>query len=266
MNTSLTKNRLSRFAFICALAAVSPGCVVVSQGEVGVMRRWGKLDTQPIQPGLVFYEAVSTDVIRVTTKTTTVTVDFTLPSKEGLNIAAQISILYRIMPDKAPEIIGTIGPDFERDVIVAVFRSSAADVSAKFLAKDMYSAERSTIEREIARQMSGLLLPRGFVIEAVLMKSIQLPGGLAKAIEQKLQSEQEAERMQFLIQREKLEADRKRIEAEGVRDSQKTIADGLSETVLRWKAIEAFRKLAESPNTKVVITDGKSPMIVGGDK
>ncbi|MBL8955447.1 MAG: prohibitin family protein [Myxococcaceae bacterium] len=243
----------------------STGCAVIQQGTVGVKKTWGRLDPAPLEPGLVLYEAISTEVLTVPIRTTTVTVNFTLPSKEGLNVDAQMSILYRIEPERAPDIIATIGPNYEDDLVVAVFRSAAADVSARFYARDMYSAERAHIEREIRAQMATVLASRGFVVESVLMKSIALPQGLAKAIETKLQSEQEAERMQFLIAREKLEADRKRIEAEGYRDAQKVVADGLTESVLRLRAIEAFRALSTSPNTKVIVTDGKAPLQVPVD-
>lgn len=240
------------------------GCAVVQQGDVGLRQVWGKLDPKPIQPGLVFYEAVSTDIIRVPIRTTTVTVEFVLPSKEGLNINTRMAILYRIVPERAADVIGKIGNEYEESLIAAVFRSAAADVSARFYAKDMYSAERSTIEKEVAAKMASILEVRGFVIEAVLMKSIALPAGLAAAIEQKLQAEQEAERMRFLIEREKLEAERKRIEAAGVREAQKIVADGLTPEIIKLRSIEAFKHLADSPNTKVIVTDGKVPMLVGG--
>ncbi len=245
---------------LCALAG--SGCVVVNQGEVGVIRRWGRIDEPPRPPGLVVYEAISTDVIKVPTRLTPVTVDFTLPSREGLNVEAQISILYRVLPEKAAEIIGTIGVNYEQDLVLAVFRSAAADISSKFYARDLYSAERNSMEKQIGQRMHEALGPRGFVVESVLMKAISLPAGLARAIEIKLQSEQEAERMQFVIARERLEADRKRIEAEGVRDAQKVSADGLTEAILRGRAIEAFKQLAASPNAKVIITDGRTPLLL----
>jgi prohibitin 1 len=245
---------------LCALAG--SGCVVVNQGEVGVVRRWGRIDEPARPPGLIVYEAISTDVVKVPTRLTPVTVDFTLPSREGLNVEAQISILYRVLAEKAAEVIGTIGVNYQEDLVLAVFRSAAADISSKFYARDLYSAERSTMEKQIGQRMSEVLSPRGFVVESVLMKAISLPAGLARAIEIKLQSEQEAERMQFIIAREKLEADRKRIEAEGVRDAQKISADGLTDAILRGRAIEAFKQLSASPNAKVIITDGRTPMML----
>jgi regulator of protease activity HflC (stomatin/prohibitin superfamily) len=263
----LTRSRsdLFRLAFAFALVLGVPalsGCTVIRQGEVGVKRTWGKLNPNPLPPGLAFYEAVSTDIIKVPTQSVNKMVTLSLPSKEGVNVEAQISILYRIDATKAPRIIETIGETYEETVILPVFRSAAADVCARFPAKDLYSGERSTIEREIVAAMGVLVRERGFIIEAVLMKSIQLPASLARAIEEKLASEQEAQRMQFVLQRERSEAERRRIEAEGIRDAQKTIGDGLNSALIQWKAIEAFRSLAGSPNTKIIITDGRSPLLV----
>lgn len=254
------------FAPIALVAApLLGGCAVINQGEVGLKRVWGEIDPEPLGPGLWAIEAVSTDVIRVPIRTTSKTVDFVLPSKEGLNVQARMSILYRILPERAADVIGQIGVDFEESLIAPVFRSQAADVSARFYAKDMYSAERRNIEKAVGEAMAEILSERGFVIEAVLMKSISLPAGLTAAIEQKLQAEQQAEQMRFMIERERLNADRKRIEAEGDRDAQRILAEGLTDSVLRLRSIEAFRAVANSPNAKVIMTDGRSPMIIDAE-
>jgi regulator of protease activity HflC (stomatin/prohibitin superfamily) len=126
----------------------------------------------------------------------------------------------------------------------------------------MHSGERSTIEQAIKQQMMTNLDGRGITIEAVLMKSIQLPASLATAIEAKLAAEQEAQRMEFVLQSERREAERKKIEAEGVRDAQLIIAEGLNPMILNFKSIEAFIELAKSQNAKVIITDGSTPMMI----
>jgi prohibitin 1 len=185
-----------------------------------------------------------------------------LPSKEGLNVGAVISILYRIEAAKAPSIIENIGLNYEEVVINSVFRSAAADVCSRFFAKDMHSTQRAIIEKEITEQMAKILAPRGFEVQAVLLKNIQLPAGLARAVEEKLEAEQDAQRMAFLLDREKQEATRKTIEAEGIRDAQKIISEGLSPVIIQWQSIEAFRELAKSPNAKMIITDGKAPMLI----
>jgi prohibitin 1 len=130
----------------------------------------------------------------------------------------------------------------------------------------MHSVQRATIEKEITDQMTKILEPRGFQIEAVLLKNISLPPGLARAVEEKLEAEQDAQRMAFLLDREKQEATRKRIEAEGIRDAQKIISEGLNKNIIEWQSIEAFRELAKSSNSKVIITDGNAPMMINPSK
>jgi prohibitin 1 len=254
-----------KFVLIIVAALSLSSCVVVRQGEVGVKRKLGKLNQTTINPGAVGFFPLTTRIIKMPIRTMNMEITTNLPSKEGLNVSAVISILYRIQPDKAPWIIENIGVGNEANVISSVFRSSASDVCSRFFAKDMHSAQRATIEKEITTQMSGLLNPRGFEIEAVLLKNIQLPANLYRAVEEKLEAEQHAQRMEFLLQREKLEAQRKMIEAQGVRDAQKIIAEGLSRPVIEWQSIEAFKELAKSNNAKILITDGKTPMLINTD-
>jgi regulator of protease activity HflC (stomatin/prohibitin superfamily) len=236
------------------MGIVASGCVVVNQGEVGLRRVWGRIDPVPLQPGIYSIEPVSTTVLHVPTRTTTLTLEMSLPSKEGMNVRAVMSILYRVEPHQAAEVISRIGEDYA-ELIAAVFRSQAADVSARFFARDMYSAERSAMESAMRDGLRTLLSERGFAVEAVLMKSINLPDGLANAIENKLEAEQQAQQMRFTIERERLEAERKRIEAEGVRDAQRIVGEGLSPSILRLRQIEALRELARSPNARLVVME-----------
>lgn len=247
-------------------AFVALSCSVVRQGEIGMKRKLGKLDQKILQPCAVGYNPFVTRVIKMPIRTMNMEISTNLPSKEGLNVTAVISILYRIVPDKAPSIVETIGVGNEENVINSVFRSSASDVCSRFFAKDMHSVQRATIEKEITDQMTKILEPRGFQIEAVLLKNISLPPGLARAVEEKLEAEQDAQRMAFLLDREKQEATRKRIEAEGIRDAQKIISEGLNKNIIEWQSIEAFRELAKSSNSKVIITDGNAPMMINPSK
>lgn len=244
--------------------SMSYGCTTVRQGTVGVKQRFGKLDDRIITAGLVGVNPFTTRVIKVPVRTVNREVQMALPSKEGLNVQCDISILYRIEPERVPSIIENIGTEYENAVIVSVFRSAASDICAKYYAKDMHSAQRAGIEAEIAAHMNTLLKPRGFVIESVLMKSIQLPPGLAKAIEDKLEAEQRAQQMDFELQRERKEAERRVIEAEGIRDAQKVLSEGLNENIIRYQSIEAFKELSSSPNAKVIITDGTAPFLIQG--
>jgi regulator of protease activity HflC (stomatin/prohibitin superfamily) len=129
----------------------------------------------------------------------------------------------------------------------------------------MHSGVRIGIETAIKQQMMEVLGPKGFVVENVLLKSIRLPADLARAIEEKLEAEQRSEQMKFVLDREKQEAERRTIEAQGIRDSWAIIAQGLTPAIISYQQIEAFRELARSSNAKVIVTDGKSPMMLTND-
>lgn len=247
---------------IITVSILAFSCRVVRQGEVGVKRKLGKLDPNVIQPGSQVFNPFVTRIIKMPTTTTNIEITSNLPSKEGLNVSAVISILYRIQAEKAPAILENIGVDYEAVVITSVFRSAAADVCSRFFAKDMHSSERATIEKAITEQMAKLLATRGFDVQAVLLKNIQLPPGLARAVEEKLEAEQDAQRMEFLLDRERKEAQRKMIEAQGIRDAQKIISEGLNDQIIKWQSIEAFKQLSQSPNSKVIMTNGETPMLI----
>lgn len=237
-------------------------CAVIRQGEVGVKRTLGKYSDQPITEGLRIFNPLITTVVKVPVQTENLEVALNLPSKEGLNIGAIISILYNVIPQDAPDLLRNVGKSYEQNVILPVFRSAIADVTSRFYAKDMHTGERGTIEEDIKVQMDSLLTGKGIQIEAVLIKSITLPANLARAIELKLEAEQDALRMEFVLQEAKREAERKRIEAEGVRDAQNIIAQGLNPQILQFKSIEAFLELAKSSNAKIIISDGDMPVMV----
>ena len=244
------------------MAGALTNCAVIRQGEVGVKRTFGKYKDKPYTEGLQVYNPFTSVVVKVPVQTENLEVGLSLPSKEGLNINAEISILYNLIPNEAPQLLRNVGQQYENNVILPVFRSAIADVSSRFFAKDMHTGERGTIEVAIRDQMMKLLDGKGIVIEAVLIKSIQLPRNLARAIEQKLEAEQQALRMEFVLQEAKREAERKRIEAEGVRDAQNIISQGLDPQILQFKSIEAFLELAKSPNTKVIVSDGDMPLLI----
>jgi regulator of protease activity HflC (stomatin/prohibitin superfamily) len=155
-----------------------------------------------------------------------------------------------------------MGRNYQTDLVLPVFRSAAADVTAQYAAKDMHSGQRRAIEAEIGGRMNEHLEPRGIHVDAVLMKSISLPPGLYGAIEQRLEAEQDAARMQFILEQERMEAERLRIEAEGIRDSQRILEEGLTPRILQWRSIEAFQELANSPGSRVIVTDGSLPFLV----
>ena len=256
---------MNRYILLVGALFFFASCAVVNQNEVGVKRKFGKIKGQVYDPGPVSFNPFTTNILRVPVSTRNMEKRLGLPSKEGLTINAEISVLYHVEAEQVVGVLRNIGTGYEEAVIFPVFRSAAADVTAGFFAKDLHSGERYAIEEKIAERMREILNPRGFVVEAVLMKSIELPGGLSQAIESKLRSEQLAQQMEFEIKREELEARRKRIEAEGIRDSQKIISEGLSDAILRFNSIEALKELATSPNGKLIITTGEQPLILQGN-
>lgn len=258
-------------------------CAVIRPGEVGVKTKFGKINPNIKKNGLMFYNPFTSSVTRVPTRVINRELDMNLPSKEGLTINSDVSILYRVEPDEAITVVEEVGLRFDK-IITAVFRSAAADVCSQFLAKDMHSGERRTIEKRITELMNEYLEPRGFVVESVLLKSIKLPAGLAKAIEQKLEAEQNALRMEYVKQEEQAEAERILIRAEGQKKEQiikaeakarvieiqaeanqaanEKLNESLTEEVLKMKQIEAILELSKSPNSKTLFMNPKNPFFM----
>jgi len=240
-------------------------CAIIRPGEVGVKQKLGRLSDKVHVRGPVFYNPFIGRVIKVSVQTNNLELTLNLPSKEGLSISSQISILYKLNQDQVPAIIRNIGLRYET-IIANVFRSASADVCAQHYAKDLHSGLRSEIEKAIKVKMMETLNLQGIQIDAVLMKSIQLPPGLTNSIELKLQAEQDVMRMEFTLKQAKLEADRKIIEARGTSDAQKIISEGLTNEIIKIRSIEAFLELAKSPNSKIIVTDGQTPFLINNEK
>ena len=176
-----------------------------------------------------------------------------VPSKEGLTIKISISVLYHLDPEKAADVYKTVGPDYQEVLLVPQFRSICRGVTASYEAKALYTSQREMMAKTIYEDLEKLVAGRGIIVESTPLRNIELPAKVTDAIEDKLKAEQESQRMEFILTKEKQEAERKRIEAKGISDFQNTVAKGISEPLLRWKGIEATEKLASSPNTKVII-------------
>ncbi|HYV40762.1 MAG TPA: prohibitin family protein [Thermoanaerobaculia bacterium] len=240
---------------------------VIPAGHVGVKDFFGNVSSSVLMPGVrvVF---PFTRVVNMSIKTQEVKETAEVPSKEGLTMDLEGSLLYRLDPSKASEIYRTIGPNYQEIAVVPQVRSAIREITATYEAKALYSAERDKIARETLELFRKMSQGRGIITEAVLLRKIGLPAVVANAIQEKLKREQEAEQMKFVLQKEQQEAERKRIEAQGVADFQRIVASGISQQLLEWKGIEATEKLALSQNSKiVVIGNPKSglPIILGGE-
>ncbi len=251
---------------LLTLGFVLSHCVVVRQGEFAVRRNLGKYEDKVYTSGLRLFNPFTSTIVKVSGQTENIEVNVNIPSKEGLTIQSEVSILYRVMQKEAPNLLRNVGLDYENTLILPVFRSAVADVTARYFAKDMHSGSRAEIEVAIRELMMQTLGPRGIVVEAVLLKSIILPRNLTKAIEEKLEAEQQALRMEFVLQQERQEAERKRLQAQGVRDANQIISEGLTPEILQFKAIEAWLELSKSPNAKIIFTNGTVPLVMDAEQ
>jgi prohibitin 1 len=237
---------------ILILVALSSCVTVVPAGNVGVVDFFGTVSPNTLKAGINFVNPFAR-VIKFSIKTQETMENLAVPSKEGLNIQLHVSCLYHLNPDKAAEVYKSVGKDYAEILMVPQFRSVCRGVTASYEAKALYTSEREMLSGLIKTDLDKIVEPRGIVIEAVPMREIVLPTGLQQAIEEKLRAEQESQRMQFVLLKEKQEAERKKIEAQGISDFQNIVTRGISEPLLRWKGIEATEKLANSTNTKVII-------------
>lgn len=262
----------ANFSFVAvilgAVIAVLQLFTVIPAGTVGVVDFLGMVSDNTLKPGVNVVNPVA-KIYKFSIKTQEIKEVMKVPSKEGLTVDLEISLLFKLTPDKANIIYKTIGPNYTDIILIPQFRSVVRGVTARYEAKALYTASREKLASEIVEELDSLVRPRGITIEAAPLRQIVLPNRLTQAIEEKLQAEQESQRMQFVLKKEEQEAERKRIEAKGIADFQTIVSEGINEQLLKWKGIEATEKLANSPNAKiVVIGSGKDglPIILGGDK
>jgi prohibitin 1 len=240
----------------------------VKTGHVGVVTMFGRVTGQTMGEGIHLVNPLAR-VTELNIKTQEVKEHASVPSKEGLVMGLETSVLYHLNPANAAEVFQKIGPNYADVLLVPNFRSAIRGVTASNLASSLYSDARETIAKDILAHLQAQVQSRGIVIENVLLRDLQLPATLKQAIEAKQQAQQEAQRMEFVLQREKQEAERKRVEAQGIKDFQNVVSEGISDKLLEWKGIEATVELARSQNSKVVVVGaGKSglPLIFGTDR
>lgn len=253
------------FAIPAGVIAVASCFTIVPAGHVGVVDLFGVVRPQHLPAGLHLINPLAR-VVAMSVKTEEIKEVMEVPSKEGLTMQLEISVLFHLDPEKAPEIYRTVGPNYSEVLLTPQFRSVARGVTAGSEAKGLYTSEREQVANLIASELRKLVGERGVVIENTPLRKLTLPTRLAAAIEEKLSAEQESQRMEFVLTKEKQEAERKRIEAQGIADFQNIVTKGISDPLLRWKGIEATAKLAESQNAKVVVIGaGKDglPLILG---
>jgi regulator of protease activity HflC (stomatin/prohibitin superfamily) len=239
----------------------------VPAGNVGVKDLFGSVSASTLSPGIGLVLPM-TSVVRMSVQTQEIKEVAEVPSQEGLILSLETSLLFQLDPAKAVDIYRTVGADYIGTIVEPQFRSAIREITASYEAKSLYSAQREKIAGEIFELFRRIAGDRGIIVQQVLLRKIGLPPVVANAIQEKLRREQEAEQMKFVLQKEQQEAERKRIEAQGVADFQRIVAQGISPQLLEWKGIEATEKLAASANSKVVVIGNSKglPLILGGEK
>jgi regulator of protease activity HflC (stomatin/prohibitin superfamily) len=237
----------------------------VGTGRVGVLTLFGRVTGETLPEGMHLINPLKTNN-ELSIQTQTIKESASTPSSEGLMMNLDTSLIYHLNPDRAAEVFQKIGADYENVVVESTLRAAIREATASHTANALYTGEREIVAKQIYDQLTSQLNQRGLVVENVLLRDIQLPATLKAAIEAKQQAEQESLAMNFRLQKETQEAQRKRIEASGIRDFQQIVAQGITPSLLEWKGIEATETLAKSPNSKVVVIGNPKnglPLILG---
>jgi regulator of protease activity HflC (stomatin/prohibitin superfamily) len=239
---------------------------IVPGGHVGVQILFGRIIDQPLTEGLNLVNPFK-QVQFMSVRTLELFEHADVPSKEGLTVGLEVSALYHLDGAAAPGVYRTLGEGYARVFILPQLRSVIRGATVNHEAKDLYTSGREVIAQQIQDELSKTLAQRGIVLEKVLLRKIVLPKMVEDAINSKLAAEQDAERMRFVLQKERQEAERKRVEATGIADFQRTVSQGISEPLLKWKAIEVAHELSKSPNAKLIVLGDKSGLpIILSDK
>lgn len=233
-------------------AFVGSSVRLIGPGEVGVIDLFGKVYDRELQSGINFVNPLVT-LHTISIKTREMQETMNVPSKEGLQVDLDVSILFKVQPDAASEIYKTIGSNFENIVLLPSFRSAARNVSVLYDASALYTESREVLSQNLFDNLKSEMANRGIILEKVLLRSIRLPDTVTQAIEDKLKADQEAQKMTFVLERERLEAERRKVEAEGIKDANMIIAQSLSPYYIQWYRIEMLKELVNSPNNTVII-------------
>lgn len=255
------ERRYAQPLLILAVFGVVGGVIVgslrvVPAGHVGVVDLFGRVSPQPLKSGFNFVNPLAR-VVPMTIRTLEDKEVMSVPSKEGLTVELEISALFHLAPEKAVEVYRTVGADYVEVIFIPQMRAAVRGVTAGSEAKALYTSEREALGKNIQAHLEALVLDRGIVAESVLLRKVTLPLMVSQAIEQKLKAEQDFERMKFVNQREEMEAERRRIEAKGVRDSQAIISETLTPQYLNYLWI---KNLADNQNVLYVATEANVPI------
>ncbi|QBN20052.1 prohibitin family protein [Flavobacterium nackdongense] len=187
-------------------------------------------------------------------------------SNDGLEVIIDLTVLYKITPTDAPKIFKQIGVNYTDKIVRPVTRTRIRDNAVYYDAVALYSTKRNEFQQRIFKSIEEDFKSRGLILEQLLIRNINLPASVKATIESKINAEQEAQKMTFVLQKEKQEAERKRVEAQGIADYQRIISLGLTDKQLQYEQIKAQKEIATSPNTKIIFMGKGSAPVILSDK
>ncbi len=272
-------SQIKMIGILVVLIGLGVACIKqIGAGEVGVQSMFGKVENSTLNSGLnVINPLVEVTTFDIKTQNYTMSAVHDEGDKtgddairvltaDGLEVIIDLTVLYRVLPTEAPNILKQIGADYKNTIVRPITRTKIRDNAVYYDAVSLYSKKRDEFQTKIFKDIGENFAKRGLVLEQLLLRNISLPASVKATIESKINAEQDAQKMEFVLQKEKQEAERKRVEAQGIADYQKILSTGLSDKQLQYESIKAQKEIALSPNTKVIVLGGKgnNPIILDG--
>jgi regulator of protease activity HflC (stomatin/prohibitin superfamily) len=247
----------------------------IDAGQIGVSSLFGKVSNEVLTPGLNFVNPL-VNVYNVDIKTLNYTMSgvhnegekegddaIRVLTSDGLEVTIDLTVLYRVVGAEAPRLIRETGLDYKDKIVRPLTRTKIRDNAVYFTAIDLYSTKRDQFQNRIFTSIEADFKKRGLILEQLLLRNITLPNNVKTSIEEKIKAEQDAQKMEFVLQKEKQEAERKRVEAQGIADYQRIISTGLNDKQLQYEQIQMMKGLITSPNSKVIVMGkGNTPVIL----
>ncbi|MFN6386923.1 MAG: prohibitin family protein [Bacteroidota bacterium] len=247
----------------------------IDAGQIGVTSLFGKVSNEVLTPGLNFVNPL-VSVYNVDIKTLNYTMSgvhnegekegddaIRVLASDGLEVTIDLTVLYRVIGTEAPRLIKETGLDYKDKIVRPLTRTKIRDNAVYFTAIDLYSTKRDQFQNRIFTTIEADFKKRGLILEQLLLRNITLPNNVKTSIEEKIKAEQDAQKMEFVLQKEKQEAERKRVEAQGIADYQRIISTGLNDKQLQYEQIQMMKGLITSPNSKVIVMGkGNTPVIL----
>jgi regulator of protease activity HflC (stomatin/prohibitin superfamily) len=271
-------NGIRGFGIVLIILGALNACVKqIDAGQIGVTSLFGKVSNEVLTSGLNFINPL-VDVSTVDIKTLNYTMSgvhnegdkegddaIRVLTADGLEVTIDLTVLYRVIGTEAPRLIKETGLDYKDKIVRPLTRTKIRDNAVYFTAIDLYSTKRDQFQSRIFTSIEADFKKRGLILEQLLLRNITLPNNVKTSIEEKIKAEQDAQKMEFVLQKEKQEAERKRVEAQGIADYQRIISTGLNDKQLQYEQIQMMKGLITSPNSKVIVMGkGNTPVILDG--